>query len=96
MINNDMRLYDFYLYGDKNEYGQKQLSEDVKGKVLIAIYTTNQSIQDNINYRNASYIGLTNDNTISDSYVIKYGNEKLKVLYIQPLGRYKQVYLALV
>lgn len=96
MINNDMRLYDFYVYGDKNEYGQKQLSNDVKGKVSIAIYTTNQSIQDNINYRNASYIGLTNDNTISDNYVIKYGNEKLKVLYIQPLGRYKQVYLALV
>ena len=58
----------------------------------MAIYTTSQSVQANINYASANYIGLTNS-TVNDTFVIEYGAEKLKVLYVQPQGRYKQVFL---
>jgi hypothetical protein len=95
MINASMRTYDYYTFGAKDEYGQQILSDEIQGSVKMAIFTTSQGIQDNINYKDASYIGLTRA-TVDDSYVIQYGEEKLKVLYIQPHGRLKQVFLQLI
>jgi hypothetical protein len=93
VITTDMRLYDYYLYEGNDAYGFPQLSEEPKGKVKMTINITNQSIQDNINYSGASYIGLTHS-LLDDSYVIQYGEEQLKVLYVNPKGRLKQVFLA--
>ena len=92
MINSQMRLYNYYIYGENDSYGQPALSKDVKGQVKLAINIASQSIQDNINYKDARYVGLTFSG-ITDKYVIDYEGEKLKVLYINPLGRYKQVFL---
>ena len=93
MISRDMRLYDYYTYGANNAYGQPQLSAEPQGQVKLSIYITSQTVQDNINYSGANYIGLTTA-LLDDSYVIQYGNEKLKVLYVNPAGKYKQVFLA--
>lgn len=94
MINADMRTYDYFTFGANNGYGTPTLSDEVKGQVKMAINITSQNIQENINYKNASYIGLTNS-TIDDTYVIQYDeNTKLKVLYVNPKGRYKQVFLS--
>lgn len=92
MINVEMQNINYYLYSNINEYGQAVLTDEVQGSVRIAIYLTSKAIQDNINYTNASYIGLTKDN-ITDKYVLEYNGEKLKVLYVYPKGRYKQVFL---
>lgn len=92
MINTDMRYYDFFTYGEDDTYGQPQLSEK-QGVIKIAINTTSQSIQDSIQYKGATYIGLTHS-YVDDTYVIQYGDEKLKVLYVTPRGRYKQVFMA--
>lgn len=94
MINANMRSYDYYTYSDVNSYGQPQLSKDVQGSVKMAIYTTSQNIVANPLYQNASFLGLTNDASISDKYVIQYGALKLKVLYINTQGNLKQVYMA--
>lgn len=96
MINTDMRVYDFFTLGPEDDYGQRPMpSEDAApvGTVKMAINLTNQLIQDNINYRDANYIGLTHAN-VDDTYIIQYGNERLKVLYVNPKGRLKQVYMA--
>lgn len=93
MINADMKLYNYFTYGDSDGYGQAQLSTDIKGSVKMAINTTSQSIQDNINYSNANYIGLTFDNNINDTFVIEYEDTKLKVLYVNKKGRLNQVFL---
>ena len=93
MINNDMRTCDYYTYGSADKYGQPQLSETPQGSIKIAINITSQAIQDNILYEDCSYIGLTLDSAVNDTFVIRYGNEKLKVLYVNPKGRYKQVFL---
>lgn len=93
MINAEMRNYDYYTFGTMNGYGQPTLPSIPQGTVKMAIYTTSQGVQDNVNYANASYIGLTHDANISDNYVIQYGKKKLKVLYVQPKGRYKQAFL---
>jgi hypothetical protein len=96
MINTDMRFYDYYKLGEKDEYGQPQLpslTSEPTGQILMCINLSSQAITDNIKYSNCSYIGLTREN-VNDTYIIKYENELLKVLYVNPKGRLKQVYLA--
>lgn len=95
MINADMRLYDYFTTGGTNAYGQPQVPKETDtpvGQIKMAINISSQSIQDNINYRNCSYIGLTQAE-VKDTYVIKYKEELLKVLYINDKGRLKQVFL---
>jgi hypothetical protein len=93
MITTDMRLYNYLAFGDKDSYGQQQLSKEVKGQIKMAINISSQAIQDNILYKDCTYVGLTMDSSIDDTFVIQYGDAKLKVLYINPKGRYKQVFL---
>lgn len=99
MINTSMRAYEYFKYGDNNEYGQQTLikGEDgeplVQGTVKLAIALTTQATQDSINYHNAQFCAQTLDNDIDDTYVIKYGKTRLKVLFVAHGGRYKQVFL---
>lgn len=100
MINAQMRSYDFYLYNEEEDiYGQKTLIKDdngepaIQGTIKIAINHTDSTIQQNIRYKDATYFGLTNDKAISDRYVIQYGDERLKVLYVVREGRYLQVFM---
>lgn len=92
MINADMRSYNYYLYGAADGYGQPTLSAEPQGTIKIAIYATSQSTQDNINYKSAQYVGITHD-AVTDKFVIDYKGQRLKVLYMQPSGRFNQVFL---
>lgn len=94
MINARMREYNYFLYGDTNDYGQVTLSREPVGTVKMAIHNTSTSIQDNLLYKNATYIGLTHNQDIDDAYVIQYGSERLKVLYTVQEGRYRQVFMS--
>lgn len=96
MISGNMRVYDYWLTTINEKYGQQVMpSADTRpdGEVRLSIYPTSTGTQDNILYYNCQYIGLTNDAEIDDRYIIQYGKERLKVSYIQRMGRYKQVYL---
>lgn len=93
MINANMRIYDYFTFGKENEYGQSQLSTEPKGQIKMAINLTSQSIQDNINYKDAQYVGLTHAE-VDDTYVIQFGEERLKVLTVNPFGRLTQVFMA--
>lgn len=98
MINTNMRYYDYFTYGAADEYGQQTLIKNeagepiVQGTVKLSITTSSQEIQGNINYKECSYVGLTLDKTINDTFVIKYGEQLLKVLYVNPQGRFRQVF----
>jgi hypothetical protein len=94
MINANMRSYNYSIIEGKDNYGQAAASTVIKGSVKMAITISSQSIQDNILYKNCAYVGLTLDNNIDDTYIIKYGKERLKVLYVNPMGRYKQVFMS--
>lgn len=93
MINTDFRTYDYYTFGEPNNYGQPMLSEKPEGTIKMAIYLSTQTTQDSILYQDAQYVGLTRD-AISDNYVVKYGDEMLKVLYVNPRGRCKQAFMS--
>ena len=86
------RNYDYFTFGTKNAYGQQVLSTEPVGTVKLSITTLSRSAADNIKYKDATYLGLTLG-TIDDTYVISYGEQKLKVLYVIPDGRFKQVFL---
>lgn len=85
MINPDMKLYDYFTYQEA-DYGPSILSPEPVGQVKMAIYTTSQSVQQNINYSGASYVGFTHNPDITDKCVIQYENKKLKVLYVGKKG----------
>lgn len=93
MINAQMRDYKYYTYADENAYGQPQLSAEPQGTIKMAINISSQSTQANILYNHCSYIGLTTDAGISNKYVIEYDKERLKVEYVNPMGRFKQVFM---
>lgn len=80
MIANDMRYYDYYIYGEANEYGQPILPDEVQGQVKMAIYNSSKSVTGDITYSGGDYIGLTRA-LVTDRMVIQYGDIKLKVLY---------------
>lgn len=93
MINTNMRVYNFFTLGEEDAYGQQTTSTEPKGTIKMSIDITSQSVQSNINYSDAQYLGLTHEN-IDDSYIIEYGNKRLKVLYVNARGRLKQVFMA--
>lgn len=92
MITTAMRTYNYSTLGQEDAYGQQTNSGDVVGTIKMAIAITSQTTQDNINFENCNYIGLTMAE-LDNSYVIHYGTEKLKVLYVNKAGRFNQVYL---
>ncbi len=94
MINADMKFYNYFTLGEQDAYGQQKLSAKPVGTIKIAINVASQSIQDNINYTNCQYVGLTHNKNVNDNYVIEYNGNKLKVLYVNPKGRLTQVFLA--
>ena len=93
MINADMRSYNYFTFGKEDGYGQPQLSQEAQGSIKMSINIVSQTLSDNANYKRATYIGLTNDAKVNSTYVIQYGTEKLKVLYVVPKGRLKQVFM---
>ena len=92
MISAQMKNYNYRTFEENNSYGQPALS-DTKGTIKMAINLTTQTLNESSLYSGAQYLGLTND-AIDSTYVIEFNEENLKVLYVNPNGRYKQVFLA--
>lgn len=92
MIATDMRIYDYFTLGEKDEYGQRTISTTPTGTIKMVLNIASQSVQDNILYKNCSYVGITHAN-VDDTYIIQNGNERLKVLYVNNRGRYTLVYM---
>lgn len=94
MINANMRFYPYSSLEVEDEYGQAQDTAEL-GFVKMSINLMNQTTADNIKYKDATYMGLTMSKSLNDTYIIHYdGDVKLKVLYVNPFGKYRQVYMA--
>ena len=93
MINRQMKSYNYYTLGTNDEYGQPQETK-ADDKIKMAINFVTESIQENPLYSGAQYTGLTLNKNIDANYIIQYGEEKLKVLYVNKAGRYNQAFMA--
>ena len=89
-IQAQMKNYNYYVLGQLNSYGQPAIPKTPNGTIRMAINILTNTTKDYILYSSAEYIGLTNE-AITDSYIIQYGEEMLKVLYINNIGRLNQV-----
>lgn len=87
-----MRLYDYLLYEEEDAYGAGSIGTEVKGSIKLAIYVNTMAVTDSVKYSEGDYVALTQAQ-ISDNYVIKYGDKKLKVLYTIPSRMYTQAFL---
>jgi hypothetical protein len=94
MINAQMLPYCYYTIGARNKYGQPLPLDTPAGTVRMAINVSGQSVQNNITYNGAQYVGLTHSKDITDKWVIDYKGKKLKVLYVNTDGRFTQVFMA--
>ena len=94
MINTNYRLYNYFTLG-VNEYGQEVASTEPTGKVKLSIALRNQTTLDNILYQDAQYMAFTHDTKVNDTYIIEYGQERLKVLYVSESAhnRPRQIFL---
>lgn len=98
MIERNMNTYNYYtLSNTLDAYGQHTVSfnadNSTPAQVVMAIFLTGKQTQDNINYAEAKYIGLTSDTNINTTCIVKYGNKYLKVLFVYPEGRLRQVFM---
>lgn len=92
MINAQMKTYSYSTLGEKDAYGQPVTSQEPSGTVKMAIHIAAQSVSDTIRYSDCEYTGVTLSQ-VEDTWIIHYGEERLKVLYVNPQGRYNQVFL---
>ena len=93
MINSQMKNYSYYTLDSNDEYGQPQPIK-ADDTIKMAINFVTETLQENPLYSGVQYTGLTLNKNINSSYIIEYGDEKLKVLYVNKAGRYNQVFLA--
>lgn len=93
MIANNMRTYSFYTLGEDDGYGQAATSLYPTGKIKMAIALNSHATTDSILYADCEYVGLTHNANVDDTYIIEYGKERLKVKFVNPAGRYKQVFM---
>lgn len=94
MINLQMKNYDYFTYLETNDdYGQPVLSKVVK-QIKMSINLLSEQITESPLYSKAQYVGLTLSRGIDDKCIILFGEERLKVLYANKIGRYTQVFLA--
>lgn len=94
MINAQMKSYNLYTYSTTtNAYGEETLGAQPSGTVKMAINAISDEITDSPLYHEVSYIGLTFNKNLTDSNLIAFGDEKLKVKFVKPFGRYNQVFL---
>lgn len=96
MINTKYCVYNFFTLGPSDAYGQQTISQQPTGQIKAAIFTRSQSAQDNILYQDAQYLALTHDTKVDDTYIIEYGQERLKVLYVAETAqnRPRQIFLS--
>lgn len=94
MIASRMRVYDCFALGETEDaYGERVPTEDPIGQVKMSITFLTHTISDAAVYADCEYLGLTHAD-VKDTYYIQYGEDRLKVKYVVPQGRYKQVFLA--
>lgn len=94
MINTQMRVYNYSKINTVNDdYGQPQTIEEA-GTIKMSINFGSETLQEHPLYSGAQYTGLTLDKNVNATYIIQYGEEKLKVLYVNTKGKYTQVFMA--
>lgn len=76
-----------------DDYGQPRQIESIRRNSEVAIwYYTKNMVQDP-RYSDVEYIGLTNDDDITDENIIAVDGKEYIILFIIPSKRYNQLFM---
>jgi len=81
-----------YTMGGQDEYGQDLVEPIAQKKITLTFGLYNHKQTDDIRYEDVEYTGLT-PYDVADDQVIELNGFKYKVLFVNPFGRMKQVFL---
>lgn len=93
MINPQMKVYNYYLLGSVDDYGQEIMPITPTGTIKMAINIKTQDVNDNVIFNDTQYVGLTHQ-PVTDKYIIDYNGTRLKVILVNDFGRIKTVFMA--
>lgn len=92
MIQRDMKAHNVFGFGPPDDYGQRVPNVSL-GTILVSIQEINTSIVGGIDYKDSTYMGLTQNPQIVEATVIDYNGKKLKTQNVIRAGRFFQVFL---
>ena len=93
MINRELVDATVETYGGYDEYGQQLAEKTAERNITVAIGYYTHSATDDIRYQDVKYYGLTKDRNITDKDYIIVGENKYKVMFVNPTTRWTQLYL---
>ena len=91
MVEANMQAYPLYKLTGPDAYGDYAMEPDGTARISVSLYAQNNT--ENVLYKDAKYIGLTWDARITDSNIVDFGGELLKVKLVNPFGRLCQLVL---
>lgn len=78
--------------GGQDEYGQDLMNELDRKPITLTFGLYNHKQTDDIRYEDVEYTGLTIYDVFDDQ-IIQIGEDRYKVLFANPFGRMRQVFL---
>ena len=94
MINRDSKtVYVISFSSGKDKYGKPNLVEDSRREIEMMMTIYKQNNVEDIRFIDATHIGLTADQDITDKNNILFDGIEYKVLFVIPSRRLTQVFL---
>lgn len=93
MINRELVKATVETYGGLDEYGQELAELQNEREIMVAVGFYTHTATDDIRYQDVKYYGLTKDRNITDKDYLVVGENKYKVLFVNPTTRWTQLYL---
>lgn len=94
MIQRELKPYTVLSYAaGLDDYGQPRQGEPTERTVEMVIKLYSNAIENNPLFNDVELIGITKDQTITDSNRIVVGAKTYDVVYVIPSGKYLQVFL---
>jgi len=92
VINRSMHQAQVLMLGEDDEYGQPQIVEAPLPSITLSFGLYTHSSVEDPRYQDVEYTGLTT-HEVNDKMVLQIGDERYKVLFVNPFGRINQVFL---
>lgn len=93
MINREMRQATVVTYGGVDEYGQMNTTATASRDTYLTFGLYQHTNSNDVRYQNVTHYGLTKDSEITDNDIIVIDGVEYKVLFVNPFGRMREVFL---
>lgn len=92
MISRELIKATLITYDGIDEYGQEGINPINQTPIEITFGIYKHQPTEDIRFQNVEYVGLTKA-SVNDSQAIKIGDKEYKIQFVNPFGRYKEVFM---